>query len=74
MKVQGTHILPLRAGTPIIPSDIVATDVRSDRSGFFEKLKKSFGSNVNSELTIEIRSFEKLIEAEQVLFWFLYVK
>ena len=65
MKTAGDYSLPLKAGSPMNPSEINNKDVRAERQGFFDKMKMAFGSQIKSELTIGIRTLGNLIATKQ---------
>lgn len=66
MEAAGEHSLQLKAGTPLNPSDLNPADIRIERQGFFDKMKKAFGAKIESELTVGIRPLGSLLAAKQV--------
>ena len=62
-----THTLEIHAGSPIRPFILDQTDVRKNRKGFFSGLRKAFGSEIRSQLTIKYRALSDLLTIKQVI-------
>lgn len=65
-----TQILDIHAGTPLRPSMIDESDIRTERKGFFAGLKKAFGGKIRSQITVTSRPFSSLWALKQVFLLF----
>ena len=65
INVAGKYSIQLFAGTVRNPLPIDATDVHTERKGFFAGLKKTFGNPIKTQLKIVTRAFSGLLDMKK---------